>query len=808
MELLIAMAITALVLTIGVKFLQTSFRDFRSVSKEYALQNGVRSSIDNIEKTVKGSTALFTVDKKSFDPIDPFATMKPEWNYIGMSSDQKKLINYVWISKSKDKKDKKGFHKEIDITPVGWNIKDATGKEIKYKIGFYEDENWQPMDPAEVKKYREEKKMVKIQLEGQLESTESKFRLNRDIIAVNAAQVLDSRKNTNIDNPITALAYRSDDPQLSPEPADAAVVFVVDLSTSMNFGMNTLNPAPDDQKRLTILKKNAEQFIGELESAGKIDLYFVPFSTCIYGLAGEDEEIERLYINQFDLAFQGENWGEYNVKKISGSSKKNAELAIEEVKKLFYQNPTDPSAGYRRTFTNPAVQKRVDDLFNDIEKKVEVMNGIATVDSQTTAKRMVEASRDALRDCIELMQQPFNLDYRKPQAAQAKDFIYNNLRVKKSGVTYTNTGGGLREGYKLLKRSNKKVKYLVLLSDGYPSRFDYQGENVGHLTHEALKESTLKGIPINPDDSPEDLLNKLKKSLQQYCYTPKSEYLPDPTPEYKGDYTGPKKAIKAARQAAGVVDTGYKTGQPGDQYIKLNNFRKTLGGTVYTDRTDYVFPGDSLMIKYVEARDKNKSYTLYVDDRYERNDNIPQLAKEYFEVMEAQGEGAAKQTTFYKLYEKGLYRRLPEGIGPIPFMNADEYYPSPSDPNIPVDPKNPEDPNNKYVISRDGHSGFQYMAEGGAANLNPTSYAQYVMTLDYNTDLIGKDYLIEKTFLIGFSGVPADKTKMEALRQASENGGCSRQTEYLDANTPISLAQTFSQVAQEIKEGMWFFEGP
>lgn len=915
-ELMIAMFLTALILTVGFQFMNIGFREFRTVSKEYALQNGVRSSMDAIENVIKESSTVFTVDKTSFDPERPVETMKREWNYIGLSPDGTKLINYVWISQSKDKKDKKGFHKAIDITPTGWNIKDADDQEIRYKIGFYQDENWHPMKPKEVETYRKEKKMVRVQLEGQLENTESTFRLNRDIIALNAPQILESRRKTNVDNPITALSYRSDDPTLSVEPADAAVVFVIDMSSSMDRTMDGKVTTNESEKRLTILKKSAERFVGELESAGKVDLYFVPFSAYMYGVLrdpkGGIRDIEQAYIEQYNRAFQGQYWKlppKKYVEEIKKHSKKDAEYFISGVKTLFYQ---EDGKTYRRTFSDP-VKNRVDELFRSIAEKQAIMNGITEINTKEQAEPMVKASRDALRDCLELMQQPYHLDYEKPQAVHAIDYIYKNLYTKPSGSD-TNLGGAIREGYKLLQRSEKPLKYLVILSDGKPIQFDYQGETVGHLRYNRLTKNTLYQVMVNQDRLPAEA----EKVIKWYCYIPKPEFLPD-TADYsdrpktneeveervkvyaarvvtkaekvqkmaewdakraqeriafeatladlteeqkkkkleewdgqteslrvgfelnlivvetdadkeeeieayrrsqeglKAGYINTKKAIKKERQEKGLIDKGILKALPGDAdplFIKLEEF-KDLSNKQHSTfgRTDYTFPGDSLMIQYIKERDGN-NYTgkLYKDDRYTKRDDIVDLYKAWAKTKDLTVEEQKKKAEFQRLYENGLYARGYDGSAPLIFDKKEKYYPEPPRNEVPIDPKNPGETEMKYPIVRSNSWQGQSFAEGGTSGLDALGYVETVLNKSYYSknpefQKDGKP-MIEKTFLIGFSAEQRDKEMMGRIIEASKKGGTSRVSEYMEADSATSLTDTFQKVAKDIQDGMWFFAGP
>lgn len=778
-ELLIGTVIAAVILAAGVQFIGVAIREFRVVSKEYAVQNGVRSSMDNIEDIVKESTTLFTVDKNSFDH-KMLDRMKSGWNYIGLSPDETKLVNYVWVWK--DKKKKNGFHKAIDITPTEWNIKDEGKKEVKYQVQFYHEEDGQPMKPEDIETMRKDQKMLRIRLVGQLEGTESRFDLNRKIVATNTTQVLDSRKDKTRENPVTALAYRTDNPILG--GSEAAVVFVIDMSSSMTKTLKGEATTVTDDKRLTILKKMASEFVKKLENAGKVDLYFVPFTSYTYGCIEKETnslvEIEKEYFKQYDYALQkyinaSKKITDSDQTAIKENSRKDTEAIVKALEDLYYNKDSSgkyikkDAAGksvYRRSWSDPKIKKKVDDLFKDIENKLAVLktNEENTSFGEVEAQQSAEAARDAIRDCMELLQQPYHLDKDKPQADLAIDYIYNNLKTREYGLGApfgTNLGAGIREGYRLLKRSDKKIKYLVVLSDGKPEQFDSAYEMVRYPR-------THKKPPAPPSES--DQPSEMSGHIKNYRFLKKADG------KIKKDDNG--------------------------KFIKLDDVEimDKRGNLVRGHSAPYTgLEGAPILIKYDPLRHEGKGYQRYTDDRFEGMD--PEVLYSLYVNNRAE---------YNKLEAAGLYY-CPDsspGIPAVQERTENMYYPPSPSKDIAIDPKNPDDPRVLLRFQREylwfGSDDLKEIAT--STNLHPVKYAKAVMTREYNDDLT--DYLIDKTFFIGFSSLADEKKHMIEMLETSDKGGCSRVSELYDTDSEVNLGVAFGKISGDIEDGLWFFDGP
>lgn len=485
MELLIAAAILAAILTIGILFIRTSTQDFQFVSKEFTVQNGVRASMNNIANVTKEATAIFTVGQDKFDPTDP-SKMTDGWSYIGLDKNQEKLINYLWVWT--DVKNKKGIRKEVDITPSEWNIQDKDNKKVRYEIGFYLDKDGKAMKPEEEELLRS-RKMVKMSIKGTVLGTETSYDLSNDIIAENLNQIMDSRSTKT--EPITALAYKVDyleDPQLGVSAANAAVVFVVDISGSMKRSMDGKIEKNPDHQRIHILKRNVNKFIEELEKSGNIDLYFVPFERRLYGDVNDgtlgtvtdidgtqiqgttNYSIEEIYfhaIEQLPTAHIGSWWGDRF--DLYGKALKNGAATILSL----YENAVWSDSQIESE--SRAIIKKIEDGLADLNNTVPDLTGSTP---QAERRKKVEVIGELSKSCMELLKQPYTLSNTlagtpNVQSVEAKKYVQTYLNASNTGDT--NIGAGIREGYKILQKSDRKLKYLVVLSDGQPTFFDYQG---------------------------------------------------------------------------------------------------------------------------------------------------------------------------------------------------------------------------------------------------------------------------------------------------------------------------------------------
>lgn len=483
MELMVAAAILAAILTIGILFIRSSTNDFQYVSKEYTVQNGVRSSMENIGNVIKEATAIFTVGQAKFDPDDPLK-MTDGWSYIGLSKDRTRLINYIWVWT--DVKNKRGVRKEIDITPSEWNIQDKDNKKIEYEIGFYRDEDNKALHPKDEKELRS-RKVVRMSVKGTVKGTQTSYNLSNDILAENLNQIMDS-KDRNPSEPITAIAYKVDaleDPVIQKSGADAAFVFVVDTSGSMSLDINAYSTSQVAKKRISILKEVVKKFIDQLEKVGTVDLYIVPFEQYLYGSVSSKDYNSRM-INLYSWS----RWGTATDTKTIDNNAEKIKRGADEILSLY------EGLSWRDGDIEKEARIVVDGARSEFEnlKKMPILDPyIKNVkDSRAVAKK--KSIADLSEYCLQMLQLPYSLGNTDPtvtnaQALKAKDYV--DKRMSPYGAT--NVGGGIREAYRILQKSNRKLKYVMVLSDGQPNVVDYKDSSKKEYV--PAPEKPMPGVP-------------------------------------------------------------------------------------------------------------------------------------------------------------------------------------------------------------------------------------------------------------------------------------------------------------------------
>lgn len=754
-ELVLALAITAVIIYVGSQFVRVGLREFRVVSKEYAVQHGVRAAVTNISNTIKESTAVFAVGEDKFDPKDIKNSMKAEWSYIALIEEPmldesgnpmndktgqplmtSKLMNFVWVPEDKD--GTKGFHKAMDVTPGEWRIKDAENNQIRYEIGFYRDDQNKPMTPKAVDDLMEQDKIVKVYVKGTVDGDTS-FELNNEVIARNANQIVDSRPKLHRDYPITALSYRTQ--PLGELAVDAAVVFVVDISASMERNLAGRIEDDVEKQRATIMKKNAKKFVNELEKSGKIDLYFMPFATHMYGrfqTPGGIVDIDREYMYSQDRLNQpwmpSKGW-------VNGKPNEKAMEVYRYIKEL-YQG---------RVWTNPTSKKNVEEIIKKLDAagSHELMQRDAH-NSETRTK--LELIRDIYLYGIRFLQQPYELGDGKNQASLAHEYIDKMLNPTSasnpSDVGRTNIGGAIREGYKILEKSNKKLKYLVLLSDGGPETYDSMVPIHSYTYYE--KQGEYKP-PYNPDLSKIKVGDTIPKTYTQ-------EELDEHKNNWAKQYNYKKDEKKTTDEERLVPAHG--TGDFDKDY-ELDGSDMLRGG----DKNDPDI--------YKLALRENPGKGAYNDYRFKL------LTDAEREAEQDKGVKLYKKRTRQWLIKNGDVRKLiperPALTNPGEFLGVDIVQTRPS--------------------------------QGGRAK----DYLRIVMSGEYGMNVKrGGEHFIKRTFLIGFAD-DADSFKkimQTEIVRFSEAGGGTEITEYKDASSDVSLEKVFKAMTSSIQDDMWYFVGP
>ena len=177
-ELLVVLAILLVAMSLSTSLIFFSTKAHESTFDEYQLQAKMRTASEKTNTAVRYSSAVFTIPEGRFFE----ANLTAGWNYLGVSSDKKEIIRYVYEERGGITK----HWKEV-IVPDQQNLEfDLTFQKV----------NTDPND-----------KILKFKLVGTVLGDNSrKITIETDIDALNALQIVD---RGTISNPAVAIAYRS-----------------------------------------------------------------------------------------------------------------------------------------------------------------------------------------------------------------------------------------------------------------------------------------------------------------------------------------------------------------------------------------------------------------------------------------------------------------------------------------------------------------------------------------------------------------------------------------------------------------------
>jgi hypothetical protein len=260
-ELIIAISIAMLVLSVVYNMLFVGMRSHAHSLKAFTSQAEVRTTIEILNQTIRYSTVGFAVTEKDFKPVVSVdgkvsGLVKP-WNYIGLSPDKKQLLHYKYIPIDQNTGDY-----EIQVL-----INSLDG--ITYDLTFSKDFD------------NTSQKIIRYILNA-------KGDVNQNIIttelnALNSIQVIDWGDAS---NPAIALAYRTESTPEIGNRTQAAMALVMDTSGSMRYRVNshTQNGNDNDNdtsndSRLAILKRTLIMMIDQMKENGNVYAALVPFSS-------------------------------------------------------------------------------------------------------------------------------------------------------------------------------------------------------------------------------------------------------------------------------------------------------------------------------------------------------------------------------------------------------------------------------------------------------------------------------------------------------------------------------------------------
>lgn len=243
-EIIIAIILTSMVgLLIGLVF-NTMFSGRNIIEREASIQSEMRTSMQYVDRTIGKATSVFVLDESKYGKD----VRKTEgWNYIGLSPDGKKVINYIWNKSTKS----------WDESVLGTN----SLYDMQLDLEFKADESYQ------------DNRLINYNLTGQYKNSKNKLSIDTAISALNTKQVISKvakgKKGV-------ALAYRNNPIE---GQVNTAVSFVFDTSGSMAYGLWNQKLEPTDSRtRMNILKTKANLLVDDLKEIGNVSVNLVRFS--------------------------------------------------------------------------------------------------------------------------------------------------------------------------------------------------------------------------------------------------------------------------------------------------------------------------------------------------------------------------------------------------------------------------------------------------------------------------------------------------------------------------------------------------
>ena len=220
-EIIIAITLVGLVATIAGSMINFSFKAEKRLESEYEIQSEVRLATEVINNAIRYTSVTVLMNGKMPD------TKVADWNYIGLSSDGSKVIQYTWNDTLK-KHDEKVLLKAKDGRKYNleFSNEDKT-KLIDYNIGV------QPQNGM-------------------------KFDVNSSLAAANSLAIDYVKDNK---NPAAVLAYRLDERPKAGKDTKGAVVISMVLDNSGSMA-NNLSNGTSGRSRNNILQEKAKALIG------------------------------------------------------------------------------------------------------------------------------------------------------------------------------------------------------------------------------------------------------------------------------------------------------------------------------------------------------------------------------------------------------------------------------------------------------------------------------------------------------------------------------------------------------------------
>lgn len=242
-ELVIAMSIIVVIISLAGTMMIFSTKSQAAVNKEFQIQSDMRLASEIVNQELRYSSAVFMLNEHQYEDS---SDLKSGWSYFTLSDDNKEIVHYIW---DKDT----STHKQVSLVKAKDNI--------LFKLIF----NGVVTDS----------RMINFKLDGYFEgSSDSKVTVSSVLNALNAAVVDDS--GTPI-SPAVTLAYRSDEIP-DPEKVKIAVTMVLDESGSMGDPMGGTG-IERNSIRMSVMKEKAKKLIDTFADMDNVYISLIPFST-------------------------------------------------------------------------------------------------------------------------------------------------------------------------------------------------------------------------------------------------------------------------------------------------------------------------------------------------------------------------------------------------------------------------------------------------------------------------------------------------------------------------------------------------
>lgn len=239
-ELLLTLALISVIILIGTNLLLFGTKSHAITLDEFNTQSNIRIVSQRMNKIIRDASAVFILHREDD------TNLTEEWNYIMVSSDNSKLLEYVW----------NGTTKKHDVKEmVSGNSDTQLGLEFNKKT---------PADEDKLLEFD-----LKIGLNGKART------ILTELEAKNALQILD-RSYDKVGNTI---AYRYDSRIDEASNAQAVLSMVLDRSGSMDDTMSGGSTSTTANKRIYKMKVEAVRLLDELSKKPNINVSIVPFSS-------------------------------------------------------------------------------------------------------------------------------------------------------------------------------------------------------------------------------------------------------------------------------------------------------------------------------------------------------------------------------------------------------------------------------------------------------------------------------------------------------------------------------------------------